>query len=210
MSRWMDGAWGKYKDPVRIDGKVVKNSEWVKEPDVEVIGADCNHNVDSQPDYTPSAPPEELVTGLYPSLEGLEKELNRDVANEEVVEDKEVEEDFQDLCLMCAKSKDEEKQPLHKRIDRRTVRYNFGHNCQECGEEDIAEVFYQCSQCRPEYELCENCFADLKTMAADPVWAVEWENEHTHHSFNSIQIGQSFARARNRERHLRRGTAPAA
>mgnify|MGYP001409433053 CR=1 FL=1 len=64
----MSDAWGKYQDPVRIDG--------------EVIGANWIHNVDSQPDYTPSAPPEEMVTGLYPSLEGLEDELNRDDAPE--------------------------------------------------------------------------------------------------------------------------------
>ena len=47
VSPWIAEAWGRYKDPVRIDGKVVKNSEWVKEPDIEVIGADWIHNVDS-------------------------------------------------------------------------------------------------------------------------------------------------------------------
>ena len=31
-----------------------------------------------QSDFTPSAPPEELVTSLYPSLEGLVEELDRD------------------------------------------------------------------------------------------------------------------------------------
>ena len=65
--------WGQYKDPVRIDGKVVKKSEWVKELDREVIGVDGIYNLDTQPDYTSSAPPEEVVTGLYPSLEGLEE-----------------------------------------------------------------------------------------------------------------------------------------
>ena len=191
----MDEAWGKYKDPVRIDGKVVKNSEWVKEPDVEVIGADCNHNVDSQPDYTPSAPPEELVTGLYPSLEGLEEELNRDVANEEVVEGKEVEEDFQDLCLMCANSQGEEKQPLHERIDCRTVIYNFGHNCQRCEEEDIIEAFYQCAQCRPEYDLCEVCFSDMRTMAANPGMYVEVNDEHAHHTFSKFEKSDNHSPA---------------
>ena len=44
-----------------------------KESDVEVNRVDWIPNVDSQPDYTPSAPPEELVTGLYPSLDGLEE-----------------------------------------------------------------------------------------------------------------------------------------
>ena len=65
--------------------------------------------------------------------------------------------------------------------------YNFGHDCQDCGEEDIAEVFYQCAQCCPEHDLCENCFADLKSMAADPVVFGEWETEHTHHSFKRIE-----------------------
>ena len=65
--------------------------------------------------------------------------------------------------------------------------YNFGHNCQDCGEEDIVESYYQCAQCRPEYELCENCFASSKTMAADPGKYGEWENEHTHHSFDMIE-----------------------
>ena len=75
-----------------LDGKHVKEG-WVKEtevqapanppakePEIEVIGVDRIHNVDSQPDYTPSAPPEEMVTGLYPSLDGLEEELNREDA----------------------------------------------------------------------------------------------------------------------------------
>ena len=98
VSKWMCDTWGKYlgfQDRWKwLDGKPVKEG-WVKETevqtpatpsakesDVEVNGVDWIHNVDSQPDYTPSAPPEELVTGLYPSLEGLE-ELNRDVAPEQ-------------------------------------------------------------------------------------------------------------------------------
>ena len=37
----MSDAWGKFKDSVvQIDGKDVKTKEWVKEPDIEVIGVD--------------------------------------------------------------------------------------------------------------------------------------------------------------------------
>ena len=152
---------GKYKDPVRIDGKVVKNSEWVKEPDVEVIGADCNHNVDSQPDYTPSAPPEELVTGLYPSLEGLEEELNRDDAPE-----------TQEGTAVS---------PFHEGMDCKTVICNFfGHfkNCNDPGVKGIQEInsetwkrmtesFSHCVLCRPDYTLCHHCCTLLTDLLAE-------------------------------------------
>ena len=35
-----------------------------KESEIEVIGVDWIHNADSQPDFTLSAPPDELVTSL--------------------------------------------------------------------------------------------------------------------------------------------------
>ena len=68
----------------------------------------------------------------------------------------------------CKNCDEEEKQPLHERVDCKTVLYNFGHNRQDCAEEDTLEVFYQCAQCRPEYELCLSCLAALKILAADP------------------------------------------
>ena len=43
--------------------------------------------------------------------------------------------------------------------------YNFCHHGQESGEEDIGEIYYQCAQCRPEYKLCEKCFAVGKLVA---------------------------------------------
>ena len=61
MSQWISDEWGKYKNAVWVDGKVVKASEWVKEPE-----------------KSPNAPRENWATSLYPSLEGLEEELNRE------------------------------------------------------------------------------------------------------------------------------------
>ena len=58
---------------------------------------------------------------------------------------------------------------LHNRSECKTVMYNFGHHCQDCVEEDIVEVFYQCAQCRPEYKLCEYCFAVGKMVAGELV-----------------------------------------
>ena len=94
----------------------------VKKSEPEVIGAECIHNVDSQPDFMPSAPPEEQVTGLYPSLEGVEETLNSDDApktqetsetprldkNREIAEDKEKKEYFKILQDIARYSKKEE------------------------------------------------------------------------------------------------------
>ena len=93
VSRWMNDAWGKFlgfQDKWKwLDGKLVREG-WVnetevqtpvtpsvKESDIEINGADWIHNVDSQPDYTPSAPPPPTifcVSCLLPGHQGGRQE----------------------------------------------------------------------------------------------------------------------------------------
>ena len=82
-----------------------------------------------------------MVTGLYPSPEGLEDEQNRDDApeivetsetpgrswNGEITKDKDIEGDFQDPRPMCANSGEGKPLP-HEGIDCQTVIYSFANH----------------------------------------------------------------------------------
>ena len=153
----MSGEWGKFKHPVLENGKVAKACEWVKESDIEVTGVDWTHNVDSQPDYTPSAPPEELVMGLYPSLEGLEEELNQNDAPEvqEVAEHHIGEDELPPppkiVCVSCLLT-GHQGGPECKRL---------GKECKNCGHEHTWKL-----QCK-EVELTLKYGGDPMNLAPE-------------------------------------------
>ena len=109
----------------------------------------------------PSAPPEEMVTGLYPSLEGLEDDLNRDDAPE-----------TQEGIAVS---------PFHEGMDCETVICNFFchfKNCNDPGVKGIQEInsetwkrmtesFSHCVLCRPDYTLCHHCCTLLSDLLAE-------------------------------------------
>ena len=134
--------------------------------------------MDSQPDYTPSAPPEEMVTGLYPSLDGLEEMLNRNDARQ-----------TQEITETPRANSGEGKLSPHEGTDCETVVFNCANHiadCQDGGKklfdkttEEIVESYYHCARCRPEHELCEYCFVIGKAVVAEMVKEYATEEEES-------------------------------